>query len=157
MRRRALLKGGKKDYFAMVVTGDGSIYWRGLTDDNILYYSKDNGATWTAINKASISVTAGDRILWKGTLTAKVLEGPGRFSGYPRPKYSIEGNIMSLLYGDDFEDKTSLSGKYDAFSKLFYENESVTSAENLLLPATTLANRCYNSMFWQCTELTTPP
>ena len=145
MRRRALLSSGKKDYsqdyFTMVVTAGGDITWKSSTTDNILYYSKDNGTTWTATDGTAISVTSGDKILWKGTPTPKGSgTGIGSFDSTSKVKYYVEGNIMSLLFGDDFKGKTSLERKKYAFSRLFnYSwNYSITGAENLSLPATYL-------------------
>ena len=166
MRRRALLSGGSgdidysQDYFTMVVTTGGNITWTGSTTDNTLSYSKNNGATWTTANSGTtISVAAGDKVLWKGTPTPTTSSpyGIGTFSGDTAVRYSVEGNAMSLLYGDNFKNQTSLSGKNYALYGLFKRNTNVTSAKNLSLPATTLANHCYNYMFLNCTNLTTAP
>jgi hypothetical protein len=161
MRRRALLSGGNIDYsdcFAMVVTVGGNITWTGSTTSNILSYSRDNGKTWTTANSGTaISVAAGDKVLWKGTPTPQTGKGIGTFSGNTNVRYSVEGNVMSLLFGDDFKGQTSLSGKSYALYRLFYGNKNVTSAENLSLPATTLADSCYRQMFFDCTSLTTAP
>ena len=147
-----------QDYFTMVVTSGGDIKWSGSTTANTLSYSKDNGTTWTTANSATtISVNAGDKILWKGTPTPQSEEGIGRFSGDSAVRYSVEGNAMSLLYGDNFKNQTSLSGKDFALCRLFSSNTNITSAENLSLPATTLAVGCYLGMFSSCTSLTTAP
>ena len=83
----------------------------------------------------------------------------------------IGGNIMSLLYYDDFADKTSLpASRYGAFYHIFrqYDNVGTTyytfkpntilqDASELLLPATTLTSNCYARMFNVCTSLTTAP
>ena len=146
-----------KHYFTMVVTSGGNIIWTGRTTANTLSYSKDNGTTWTTANSSiTISVTAGDKVLWKGTQTPNS-SGIGYFSGDTNARYSVEGNAMSLLYGDNFKGQTSLEGKSNAFSLLFSSNSNVTSAENLSLPATTLGYYCYDNMFRDCTSLTTAP
>ena len=147
-----------QDYFTMVVTSGGDIIWSGSTADNTLSYSKDNGDNWSAVTSAdTISVEAGDKVLWKGTPTPYTSFGIGKFSGATNVRYSVEGNTMSLLYGDDFKGQTSLSGKNYALFELFKGNTNVTSAENLSLPATTLATSCYQKMFRGCTSLTTAP
>jgi hypothetical protein len=64
---------------------------------------------------------------------------------------------MSLLFGDDFIGKTDLTGKNYAFQSLFVNNTKIISAKNLILPATTLTESCYRSMFTGCTFLTTGP
>ena len=142
--------------FNVIIGGD--IKWSGSTTDNTLFYSKDNGENWSAATSADIiSVEAGDKILWKGTPTPQASKGIGKFSGATDVRYSVEGNAMSLLFGDDFKGQTSLEGKNYALSVLFGGNTNVTSAENLSLPATTLAESCYRKMFNGCTSLTTVP
>ena len=71
---------------------------------------------------------------------------------------SVGGNVMSLLYGSEFTGQTEFASLTTtrAFSALF-QNSALIDASKLLLPATTLATRCYNSMFFGCTSLTTAP
>ena len=70
----------------------------------------------------------------------------------------VGGNIMSLLYGNDFADKTSFpSGSTFNFAGLFFNNYNLVDAHELLLPATTLTQQCYCRMFWGCTSLTSIP
>ena len=61
------------------------------------------------------------------------------------------GNIMSLLYGDDFEDKLTLTTDY-VFVGLFNGCTGLRSLPKL--PATTLSSYCYRQMFGGCTRLT---
>jgi len=71
---------------------------------------------------------------------------------------NVGGNIMSLLYNDNFIGKTSFgSGTTYIFSNLFNYNTHLINASELLLPATTLVNYCYSNMFNGCTSLTTAP
>lgn len=147
-----------KDYLTFVVTTGGNIGFSESTTANTLSYSKDNGETWnTADSATTIPVAEGDRILWKGTATPIQNAGIGRFIGDTAARYSVEGNAMSLLFGDDFKNQTSLEGKTYALYSLFSGNTNVTSAENLSLPATTLADSCYQNMFSGCRNLTTAP
>lgn len=66
---------------------------------------------------------------------------------------------MSLIYGEYFDGKTSLTyGNHDfRFTQMFYNCTTLTSAENLVMPATTLPSTCYNLMFAGCTALTKSP
>ena len=123
---------------------------------NSVSYSLDSGETWTTLasNTDSPTVSAGSKIMWKATLTPSS-NGIGRFSS--TANFTVEGNIMSLLYGDNFSTRGSLYGKDYAFQNLFSGCTRVTSAENLLLPATILADSCYIGMFQGCTSLTTAP
>ena len=144
-----------QDYFTMVVTVGGDVAWAGR-ENNALYYSKDNGTTWSEPSDGmTLSVNEGDKVLWKGTGYSS--QGLGVFSGSTNLRYTVEGNVMSLLFGDGFKGKTSLEDKNDAFLKIFYNNKNITSAENLSLPATTLAYSCYNSMFYGCSNLVYAP
>jgi hypothetical protein len=124
---------------------------------NPINYSLDNGSTWTelASGTSSPTVASGQKIMWKAELTPAAYHGVGTFSS--TNSFTVEGNAMSLLYGDNFSGQTSLSGKDYAFSYLFRNCSGLTSAENLSLLATTLANNCYESMFNGCTSLTTAP
>ena len=143
-----------QDYFTMIVTVGGDVTWTG-TGNNALYYSKDNGTTWSESSVSiTLSVNEGDKVLWKGE-TSTTNQGIGAFSGGTDVRYTVEGNIMSLLFGDDFKGQTSLEGR--AFYLLFYNNKNITSAENLSLPATTLAEECYYAMFSGCSSLVTAP
>ena len=123
-----------------------------------LQYSLDNGSTWTSLssNTATPTINAGNKIIWKQiSLTPDVNYGLGTFSA--TGNFKVYGNIMSLYYGDNFVGQTSLAGKDYAYTKLFYNNTYLTDAENLILPATTLANSCYTSMFYGCASLTNAP
>ena len=76
-------------------------------------------------------------------------------SGYSsKGTFKISGNIMSITYGDNFESTTSLTNK--CLGGLFI-NTNVTDISNLILPATTLSDSCYKSMFQGCTSLTNVP
>ena len=70
----------------------------------------------------------------------------------------VYGNIMSLVKSDGFENATALE-KNCTFAYLFTNNAHIKNKKgaSLLLPATTLANNCYQSMFYGCTSLTATP
>lgn len=94
--------------------------------------------------------------------------------------FKVGGNIMSLLYGDNFGGAVFGSNNTFAFVFLF-DGSPIQSAANLILPsntvdycyehlfsnssittppvlpATTLASTCYKSMFENCRALTTVP
>ena len=129
----------------------------GFTKDG-LSYSLDDGDTWTELsaNGTTPTVTAGSKIMWKNNtaLTPEPSHGIGTFTS--SNNFDVEGNIMSLLYGDDFVEQTSLSGKDYVFMMLFNESK-VRNANKLVLSATTLSLACYSQMFYRCTSLTTAP
>ena len=168
------------NYLRFVARQNGSFRLSG----NTVEYSLDSGTTWTelASDTESPSVSSGSIIMWKATNPPLVTNnGIGRF--YSTGQFDVEGNIMSLIYGDDFETATTISND-GQFMSLFYGNLNVINASGMtlpstnvpangyrsmftnctnivtapsVLPATTLADRCYSSMFNGCTSLTTAP
>lgn len=159
-------------YLKFTALEDGTFtftMYSALTVANFTYaaYSLDDGATWTrADNVASTVVTlttptvhAGDKVLWKGkglrvnTATSNTSVN-GMFSSTGH--FDVSGNIMSILFEDDFSDKKSTVNT-NAFSGLFQGCTYLVNAENLLLPATTLTNYCYFCLFRNCSSLITTP
>ena len=149
--------GYENQYLTLVARESGRFKISGATSGvwpNTVYYSLDSGATWDTIsyNTYSPTVQSGQKIMWKTQLGStngwRTFISSGRFD--------VEGNAMSLVFGDNFRNMTSISGKEFIFYGLF-SGSSVVSAENLILPATTLARGCYTHMFWSCTSLTTAP
>ena len=131
--------------------------------------STDNGTTWTAYTASSGGTTiatlnSGGKVLLKG-LNERYFPVPtgdsftsgdgNRFTS--TGNFNVYGNIMSLVSGDSFTSARAVSSF--AFTYFFYENNGVklVSAENLVLPATTLGGYCYNSMFEGCKYMTTAP
>ena len=126
-----------------------------------IQYSTDNGSTWTSLTTSTTAqelggaLSVGDKILVKGTNTAYGTNSYyNSFGG--TAKVNVYGNIMSLIYGDSFEKNKTLTDSY-TFKRLFYSYANLLTADNLILPATTLASNCYNGMFYDCTSLTTSP
>ena len=127
--------------------------------------SKDGGTTWiskTSPNKwktiTLATLNTGDKLLIKGTNTA--YSDVNQFNAIiGRKQFIIYGNIMSLISGDNFANNKTLTANY-AFRSLFGDTnnyKTLISAENLVLPATTLTKGCYSFMFQDCESLTTAP
>lgn len=142
-----------KNYLTFVAVDNCQFKFSG----NGITYSVDDGETWNTLNYAELSpvVPAGSKIMWKGTLTTTARSGIGTFAGTGR--YEVEGNPMSLIYGDDFEGQTSLASTERAFAYLFERDANLINAENLVLPATVLSRQAYYYMFSYCTALTKAP
>ena len=142
-------------YLTFVATESGTFKFSG----NSIDYSLDSGNTWATLESDTDSptVTSGSKIMWKATLTPQqsLPFGIGTFSSIAN--FVAEGNPLSLLYGDNFIGVADLTGNDYAFYKLFNGCTTLTSAENLSLPATTLADYCYKNMFYGCSSLTTAP
>ena len=140
------------NYFS-VKTSSVGLDFTNKASSGSLYVSYDLGNNWYETNSL-LAVDSGNTVMFKGDLIPSYGNGIGQFSNNV---LEVQGNVMSLMYGDNFEGQTDLSGKNYAFYELFKDCTTVTSAENLVLPATTLANDCYNSMFAGCTSLETAP
>ena len=156
-----------KDYLTFMVTSGGTIVWRKASNsaNNLsISYSINNG-TWTTITASStagtaINVVAGDKVRFKGTNSSYSKYGSYyyacRFAG--TATCCVYGNIMSLVYGDNFIGQNTLQST-GTFSGLFFSYSKMISDEEhkLVLPATTLTDDCYHHMFYGCSNLTTAP
>ena len=122
-----------------------------------LSYSLDNGTTWNALRAGSSTptVNAGSKVLWKGSYHGTSTSNYACFGS--TGKFNVSGNIMSLMFGDDFKDKTDLGGYSYCFYRLFYNLTKLVDASNLTLPAATLVPSCYQYMFSGCTALIKTP
>ena len=136
-----------------VAQEDGTFSFTG----NDINYSLNNGATWSVLQngESTPTIEEGTDIMWKATLTPSSSSEIGTFSS--TGSFIVEGNVMSLIYGDDFIDEVDLTGKDNVFYGLFSGCSGMTDATNLSLPATTLTEYCYCYMFASCTSLTNAP
>ena len=124
---------------------------------------KVNNDEWKSIKSntgssaPTITVNPGDKVQFRGN-NAQYANSSSRYNSFSgsTASFEAEGNIMSLIYGDDFKNNSTISSAY-AFTSLFEYCANLVSAENLILPATTLTNSCYRNMFYNCTSLTTAP
>lgn len=123
--------------------------------------STDNGVTWTEYTSTIEGITiatlnAGQKVLLKGE-NSQYSTANNTYNYFTSiGQFNVYGNIMSLISGDSFENADTLTGAY-ALNKLFSQCSGLTSAENLILPATTLTHDCYKGMFQGCTNLTSAP
>ena len=160
------------DYLTFEILSNGTVWWQGNGSVNrTIEYSLNNGA-WTSITATaagvSINVTAGSTVRWRGT-NASYASDKNNYSGFGlgqsgsngdyhsgAAEFNISGNIMSLIYGDNFINQTTFNGGTYNFCSIFKKAKCI-SAENLILPALTLTQYCYRAMFSWSTYLTTPP
>ena len=133
-------------------------------------YSTDNGTTWVKTENTGELVTIttptvrmGDTVLWKGDALFYGGRNPrtGAFSGSTfssTGKFYATGNIMSLLFSDDFDGESAFSGdEVGCFIRLFADAVGLTSASKIILPSPTLTQYCYSLMFYGCTSLVSAP
>ena len=152
-----------EQYFTIVPTSGGYIRWSGNTDissNNTLSYSTNSGASWSSYSSyQNISVSAGNKIMFKGQLVGGSVQGnyygAGTFSG-STATFNVEGNSMSLIYDSNFTGQTALDGKSSVFMYLL-SGTKVVDASNFVLPATYVTTHAYDGMFNNCTGLTLVP
>ena len=158
-------------YLTFEITGNGTIKW--YTTNNtftttIEYKKNDN--EWRSITSSlndapTINVENGDIVQFRGN-NAAYASGSSVYNleynwfsidlnGTTR-KINIKGNIMSLIDGDDFPNKTVLESGF-TFYCLFNNCPYLNDASKLVLPATALTPNCYGKMFDGCRGLIKAP
>lgn len=137
-------KDWSKEYITFLALEDGT-FKNNLVE---LDYSFDGGNTWATIaaNTDTPTVTAGSVMLVRKDGLLPSTHAKGTFSSTGR--FEVMGNPH-----------LSFTGKHiaDVYLSLFSGCTGLTSAENLVLPETTLAQGCYSRMFQDCTSLTAAP
>lgn len=123
---------------------------------NPIEYSLDN-STWNALPKEqpSQTINEGEKIYFRASgLTATSSEGIGHFTISGECK--LGGNIMSMVYGEGFSGKTTLT-QSSVFYYMFSNQTTIVDASSLSLPATSLSANCYYGMFEGCQNLVKAP
>lgn len=151
-----------KEYLTFNITSAGQIKWfcnnQQTSNRKTIQYSTDNGSTWTSITSnrsaPSINVTTGDKVLFKGDNASYKGSSNTIYSCFSASTagFELEGNIMSLIDSTNFSGLTSLPQTY-TFQYMFAGCTGLTSAQNLVLPATSLVTGCYRYMFQYCRNL----
>ena len=119
-------------------------------------------------NRLTKTLEPGDKIYLRATTDAWSKPNPhSDYMTYGNNIYGVSkvgGNIMSLLYGNNFtgNERSFPNNSASIFYMLFcdfssYENINLIDASKLILPATTLADGCYSNMFYGCNLLTAVP
>ena len=164
-----------KDYLRTVARGSGTIslvIGSAVTTSDItsISYSTD-GNSWTTLNNvddttitASVNVSSGDTVYWKGVGTRTAIAAPSRSGGRNNAtifssdaNFDVEGNAMSMLFDDNFEGEEFDSGSTYNLSGLFCSATTLVNASGMTLPATTVYENGYNDMFYGCRGLTSAP
>lgn len=148
-----------QDYFTVEPIDGGNITLQfaksGSPSSFSVYYSTDV-VNWSSMTQAN-TVTLTGKVYLRANPNYGWGSSDTKYWKFNIPQdYKVYGNIMSLLHGSDFLNQTSTKGTY-AFYGLFEGSTHLVDAENLVLPATALADNCYAYMFMGCTSLTTAP
>ena len=118
--------------------------------------------TWTSMTdeRKEIWLGIGDKLYFRGNNT-NYANGTSENSLYTNIRCDgrcyLYGNIMSLIQAIGFDEVTSLTNSFTFVSLFSHSNILNKTGEELLLPATTLSNSCYENMFAECATLTAAP
>lgn len=142
------------NYLTIVALEDGLTASLSTKD---VEYCIDGDENWTTLTAgtASPSINTGQTLSFRGNLTPNTNNGVGTFT-ISKP-CNLTGNCNSLLFGDNAKTNLSLRGKNYAFRSLFKNSTTIRNVSSNFLPATILANDCYQEMFYGCTSLITAP
>lgn len=159
-------------YFTVeVLTGGSFTFYTPLSELPTVYYSLNNNS-WTEWEYdatmgddgllKSLNLSVGDRLRIKSAISNPVgVEGYYFAESSNTITYNVSGNIMSLVYGDDFVGNDNLndtitSDGYTPFQMMFVEDAKIKSAINLCLPSFILSTYMYAAMFSSSTLETAP-
>lgn len=147
-------------YLQFVSLEDGNeFYLSGSSNRSKTIMVSNDGDTWRLVRFEQMpqshsqylgTLNTGEKLYVKGESYDYSL-----FTLFGTKTYNVQGNIMSLIYGDLFFEVDELRD-YDNFSGILaYQN--LVSAKHLILPATTLYHNCYRGFFSGCTKLVEAP
>lgn len=144
----------------------------GMSLSKDIQYSKDK-SNWTTVsfgdvtggNIPGVGINKGEKLYLRGdNTTYSDYSDEDNTQSYncnikitgDNSNAKLYGNIMSLLYADNFANQTTLYNRC-TFRSLFSSSTALTDASNLILPATTLSEKCYEAMFSYCSSLISIP
>jgi len=133
--------------------------------DNLEYNYEEEG--WKKYDKNSeLKIGKGHKVVFRSTTTTTGCGGnkadmfycysPGSEKTAKDGRFTIGGNIASLLVGDNFEALGSTLTNW-TFQNCFNGHTNLSDASELILPMLTCAASGYKNMFYGCTGLTDAP
>lgn len=150
----------EKQYLTFIPIEDAVFSWAERAVSGHLEYSINGGQTWVTIadGESTPTITTGSKIMWRGNLVPQLYSstnvgGIGTFSA--TGNYKAHGNIMSLLFYDNYYGSKLNSSLRCTFISLFENDSHILEAP--ILPATVLYSRSYHKMFYNCSNLVTAP
>lgn len=143
-----------ENYLNVVALEDGLTVSLSLSDCE---YRFNGIGEWMSLSAGSSTqpIEAGQTLAFRATATPVANSGIGTFT--ISKKCELQGTCMSMLFGDNAVENTSLATKSYAFQKLFYNCTTIVKVSDGFLPATTLSGYCYDGIFQGCTSLIQGP
>ena len=133
-----------------------------------LTYSLDSGNTWNSLGNVRYSlphtentyylsdtIPMGSEALLRYTRNNTPSIGQPLFGINSTGKFSLRGNPLSVVYGDDFIISGDTVRNYEFLN--FLTESLVVDASKLALPSRTVTHWCYSGMFSRCIYLLAPP
>ena len=134
------------------VNGDATIGLNSGTSPNVSY--SFDGTNWTSWDYSNLTIPSGSTLYMKGN-NSNGFNTQNSYNTFTMSgTVEAHGNIMSLLYEDNFDEQLTIPNDY-CFYFLFQNSSGLITPPEL--PATTMKSWCYAGMFEGCTGLTTPP
>lgn len=126
-----------EDYLTIHATSDGYLPWDSNAEIRI------NGGSWETLNPDSNHcqlIHNGDTVEMRAT-TRPEHSGYPNPCNYPLPSFNVSGNVLSVLFGDNYATATSYNGKtlYQFFAGV---RVHVKDASKLVMPSFSSANCC---------------
>ena len=133
-----------------------------ITPTITVYYSTDQ-INWTSMGSTSttgitVTIPANTKVYFRATANTWSSVHTNYCNIFDiGGNCRVGGNVMSLIYGSNFANKTSFPNNSNSNLAKIFSSNPVVDASNLVLPATTLTQQCYVGMFQNCTSLTQAP
>lgn len=126
-------------------------------------FSEDGGLTWSPLEEKYLTPMWLDTLAPGASVQIRAISSVPTLYTSATERFQIElegniqasGNVMSMLW-HDYEDKFVISEPW-ALAFLFYQQTALHDITQLVLPAVTLSEGCYRSMFEGCYNITTSP
>lgn len=146
----------EKQYLTFIPVEDAIFTWAERAISGHLEYSLNGGQTWVTIanGESTPTIIAGNKVIWRGNLVSNgnySNGGIGTFSA--TGKYNACGNVMSLLFYDDYYG--SVLSVSNSLKSLFENDTNILTPP--ILSSKSLKGYCYSRMFKGCTSLITAP
>jgi uncharacterized repeat protein (TIGR02543 family) len=153
-----------KEYFTITSWEDSNTLSVKHGNVNFTLYVSYDKQSWSTLSISSgtqtINLNCGESVYFKAT-TSKLCgsDSTNYATTFTATKYfEASGNIMSLLFGDDFENVTTFTdtSSYKIYG-LFYNSTKLLTLENLVIPCTQYTSWIFQHFCNYCSSLIKAP
>ncbi|MBP5689781.1 MAG: hypothetical protein J6W74_02585 [Bacteroidales bacterium] len=129
-----------------------------------LMYKIDDGEWKNYSSNTAITIERSHKVSFKSTSTITAWNGglvkcykPGSNETAKDGKFSIGGNLASLIVGDNYDTEGASFSQSFSFIDFLNGHINLTDASNLVMPMMTIHANCYKSFFDGCINLKAVP